>query len=703
YKPVALRPGSSYTLSAYLKCAEPDGQVGLLLGTFPEKQQKAGMFTGKPATETFRVGQEWKRYELRIPGLPPSAPVEGNADLALYYVALTPGAGGSTFWIDAVQLEEGETARPFSTGKPTEVSLASNRPGNLFYPGETIVPAARIYAPGVKQPLEVTCRVVDLLDGEIDSSRQTVTVPPDGHATVNLKGIAPTRRAWLTFEATVSCAGREEKEYLNAAVIEKAPPPLADQPCQLGFDFNMLTSADVVGPGEPWAESNIHLNLDRVFQLAPQAGVRWLRMAGVFFWEGRRSCETAPGQFAFHDDAVAAARAYGFELMGTLGNANARADFCPEWAEAGKNSRGSALPKLEDWRRYIRTMVDHYKNDIKSWEIINEPNTAFFAAEYLPLLKAAYEEAKAADPSCRVVGICATSDQSGDPYGYVRAVAEGGGVANVDAVSAHTLCKGRPWQSRGEAMSWDYIASLMGMLKEYAPQRTLPVWNTEGIKYAAWTDRPNIPHATADYAAQRMNKNMALPQRLAAAYAIRDCAIEYASGLSVLFLWEFRNALVNANIAQAGALGLMDWFSFDGTPHAKFVAMNAFAQKMRGARPVEQFGLSPQARCAVFDSPAGPFALLWRENRDESDMRSYILPVAAPVETQDLFGRPMKTEERQGAVQVPVSETPVYVAGPKGLGAGDLAAALREAGRKVDFGFDSPLENPLIRRGNARQ
>jgi len=702
YKPVALRPGGSYTLSACLKCAEPEGQMGLLLGPFPGREQKAGALNGKPRMEMFRINQEWRRYELRVANLPPSAPVEGIADLNLYYVGITPGNVGSAFWVDAVQLEEGEKPASFSTGKPIELSVSSNRPGNLFYSGETIIPTVRIYAPGVKQPLEVACRAVDVLDGEIASSRRNVNVPPDGHVTLNLEGVTPARRAWLRLEVTASAAGREEKEHLCAAVLEKIPPPLPGQPCQAGFDFNMLASADVFGAGESWGESNMHLNLDRVFQLAPLAGAHWLRMAGIFFWERRRSCETAPGKFVFHDDAVKAAKDYGLELMGTLGNANARENFGPEWAQERRNSRGASIPKMEDWRRYIRTMVGHYKNDIKTWEIINEPNTAFSASEYLPLLKAAYEEAKAADPDCTVVGICATSDQSGEPYGYLQAVAEAGGLAYVDAISAHTLCKGRPWQSRSAAMSWDYIASLAGMQKQYAPQEALPIWNTEGVKYSAWTDRPNIAHATAEYAAQRMNKNMAFPQRWAAAYAVRDCAIEYSSGLSVLFLWEFRNALVNASIAHAGALGLMDWFSFDGTPQAKFVAINALAEKMRGAKPVEQVGLSPQVRGAVFDSPAGPFAMVWRENQDENDTRSYILPVAASVEAQDMFGRPMKAPERNGALQINVSETPVYVIGRKELSAGDLASALREAGQKVDFRFDSPLRNTLVRRGRAR-
>jgi len=703
YKPVALQPGESYTFSAYLKCAEDGGQIGLQLGTFPGREQRKPGISAKSPFQMFRVTREWKRYELCVLNLPPSAPAAGTSGFDLYYVAVVPGNMGTTFWIDAVQLTEGEGAKPFSTNKALEVSVSTNRPGNLFWVGETIVPTARVFAPKATEPVDVSCRAIDVLGEEVASSRKKAAVPSDGHLTVSLEGIPAAQRAWLIIEVTASCAGREEKEYVTAAVIERLPPPLANQPCQFGFNFNSVSFSNQFGADAKWHESNIHLNLDRIFRLAPQGGVRWARMADIFFWEGRpsRSCEVSPGKFFSYDKAVQAIKDYGLEMMGTLGNGGARADFCPEWARSRTNDRGTPIPSDEAWRRYVRTMVEHYKKEIKTWEIVNEPNTALYAEDYLPLLRAAYEEAKWADPNCTVVGICATSELD-DPYGYVRAVAEAGGLKDVDAVSAHTLCKGRPWQSRSDAMTWDYIASLAGILKQSAPEKRLPIWNTEGVKYSAWTDRPNIAHTTPEYAAERMNRNMAFPQRWAAAYAIRDCAIEYCSGVSDLFLWEFRNAVPNANIAFAGAVGLMDWFAFDGTPQAKFVAINAFAERMRGAKPVEQFGLSPQVRCALFEKSEGPFAMVWRENQDENDTCSYVLPVAARVEAQDMLGRPMKVQRDQGALQVKVSEIPVYLLGGKDLSAAALSTALKEAGKRVDFRLDKPLRNTLIgprRRG----
>ena len=702
YKPVALRPGRAYTLSAYLKCQDEGGLVGLILGGFPSRERRQPGVGAKSQQEMVRLTRQWQRCELHIPSLPPSAPADGAVDLSLYYVAISPGPRGSTFWIDAVQLDEGDKARPFATDKLLELSVTTQTPGNVFYPGDVITPRVQLYLADVPGAVQVACRAVDVLGQVLATSRKIVQVPKDGHASATLEGIPARQRAWMMIEVMATAGGREEKEYLSVAVVEKTPPPLADQPCQFGFDLNAITSPDDLGAQASWQPSNMHMNLDRVLRLAAQSGIGWIRMADIVRWQRGRTCETSPGKFVFHDDAVKAVRGYGLAMMATLANANAREDFCPEWADSGRKSRLAPLPTQEAWRRYIRTMVSHYKLDIKHWEIINEPNTAMLAEDYLPLLEAAYEEAKAADPQCKVIGICATSDFFGgeyDPYGYVRRVAEGGGLKSLDIVSAHTLCKGRPWQSRSRAtLSWDYIASLLDVLRKYPPGKTFPIWNTEGVKYAAWMDRPNIRHTTAEYAARRMNRNAVVSQRLAAAYVVRDSVIEFCSGANVLFLWEFRNAHVNANIAFVGALGLMDWFGCEGTPQAKFVAINTLTEKLHGAKPVEHFGLSPRVRCAVFQSPGHIFAMLWREDQDETDSRTYVLPMEGGVEVQDLFGRPLATESKAGRAQVPVSEVPVYLIAPTGTDARALVGLIQAAAKQADLSHDVPLENRLIRR-----
>ena len=133
----------------------------------------------------------------------------------IYWVVLHPDDGGTTVWMDAVQLEEGTAATPFAPAKTLELAVVSNRPGNQFWAGENIVPQVRLYAPGAKGPVAAGYRAVDVLGEEVATGRKELRVPADGHLEAELPGFSLARRGWVTIEVTASCDGRTEKEYLN--------------------------------------------------------------------------------------------------------------------------------------------------------------------------------------------------------------------------------------------------------------------------------------------------------------------------------------------------------------------------------------------------------------------------------------------------------------------------------------------------------
>jgi len=700
FRPVAMRPGGPCTLSAWIKASRDGARGGMSLFAAGGDRGRPGM---RPLTRVFPLTTEWARYELRIAELPPSAPVDGDPESGIYWAVLHPGDDGATVWIDAVQLEQGAQATPFSSAAWPELAVESNRPGNQFWAGEPITPRVRIYAPKARGPIVLRHRALDVIGDELAAGRQELTVPADGRLAIELPAFTPARRAWVTIEVVAGCDGSETRESVNVAVLERIDPPLPDQPCQLGFDYNGVTSPDNFGAGEHWHATNVGLNLDRIFRLAPQAGARWQRAADIVRWDDRPGfcVESAPGTFTFHDEGVKAIRAYGFEIMATLGNANAREAFCPPWARSDRTSRLAPIPTDEAWRRYIRTMVERYKGAIRHWEIINEPNTAFWAQDYLPLLAAASDEIRKTDPGAKIVGICGTADQGGDPQGYMRAVVEAGGLRHLDIVSGHTFCKPRPWMSRGEMPTWDYLVEVRSLLERHAPGRALPLWNTEGVKYPCWSGRPGAVRTTGEFVLQHKGRNVCASQGLAAAYVVRDCVIEFCGGARVLFLWQFRNELVDMHLPVAEALGTVDFFAPDGTPQAKFVALNALADKLRGARPIEHFGLSPQVRCTVFERAQGPFALLWRENEDESEraFASYLVPFGTGVTVEDMFGRPIDSKRQDGTQAVTISETPVYILAAQGMAAGALADEVRKCASRVAFGADKPLRNTMFGPG----
>jgi hypothetical protein len=172
-----------------------------------------------------------------------------------------------------------------------------------------------------------------------------------------------------------------------------------------------------------------YLGYHHVFGVKPDAfsqiGINWHRA-----WARERSwlwCVVEPVQGQFHweaaDQSVAAAKKEGVQILGLLG-------YPPAWASTysdaerervktlgrlGNYSRNPERyqPKsLDEWKTYVRTVVERYHEQVKFWEIYNEVDFhppamhATFSGstkDYLELLKAAYEIIKEIDPACQVL------------------------------------------------------------------------------------------------------------------------------------------------------------------------------------------------------------------------------------------------------------------------------------------------------------
>lgn len=172
----------------------------------------------------------------------------------------------------------------------------------------------------------------------------------------------------------------------------------------------LLTRVPAPVPGPlPDSPFGIHVQLrDPDLSVMAKFGYKWCRIhdaSGITKWG---LLETSPGVWEWHDDRVALARRHGFSIVGML-------DSAPPW-ETGVTDDGyfkiyRAPKNLELWRHYVRQVVGHYKGQIDEWEVWNEPwdLRRFFQggspALYAALLKAAYEEAKTANPSSVIIGV----------------------------------------------------------------------------------------------------------------------------------------------------------------------------------------------------------------------------------------------------------------------------------------------------------
>lgn len=152
-----------------------------------------------------------------------------------------------------------------------------------------------------------------------------------------------------------------------------------------------------------------------------QAGIRWAR--ADFSWS---YFEPKDDDFRFdnYDTIVAAAKEHDVTLLPIL-------CYNVEWAFP-------AHENLDKWCDYVRTVVDRYKDDLKHWEVWNEPNIGFWkpkpdAAQYAGLLIATYQAIKDTDPEAQVV----YGGTSGIPFSYLRSTFEQGAFEAFDILAVH--------------------------------------------------------------------------------------------------------------------------------------------------------------------------------------------------------------------------------------------------------------------------
>ncbi len=161
--------------------------------------------------------------------------------------------------------------------------------------------------------------------------------------------------------------------------------------------------------------------VDRDLKLAKDAGFTWIKQ--MFQWDYIEGA--GKGKFAWNepDRLVKAANQDGLKIV-------ARIDWTPVWARpayAPKTGAWNGPPtNLNDFGDFIYALVSRYKagspnGHIDAYEIWNEPNLARewggkppSAAQYVQLLKVAYEAAKRADPNSVIIsaGLSPTGTES---------------------------------------------------------------------------------------------------------------------------------------------------------------------------------------------------------------------------------------------------------------------------------------------------
>jgi polysaccharide biosynthesis protein PslG len=174
------------------------------------------------------------------------------------------------------------------------------------------------------------------------------------------------------------------------------------------------------------------------------------------------------------------------EILGTLMSV-------PEWANGmdPKKAEGwfDTYPPRDvvDWARAVASIVNHYRHRLKHWEIWNEENGVDFfrprpdARAYTALLKAAYQAAKKADPSCVVVlgglqmnGILANPWSEVKVTNYLEELYKAGARPYFDVCNTHPYVL----PEEGAARMIEITRDTLALMDRYGDS-SKPLWITE--------------------------------------------------------------------------------------------------------------------------------------------------------------------------------------------------------------------------------
>jgi hypothetical protein len=209
----------------------------------------------------------------------------------------------------------------------------------------------------------------------------------------------------------------------------------------------------------------------------------------------------------------------------------------PTWASARPTEKSGYRPgnaaeprEMEDWRRYVRTVVTRYKGQIPYYEIWNEPSDKQFftgsVEKLVELAAEAYKIIKEVDPAAEVLSP-ANSGGGRDLAHYDRFL-EMGGKQWFDISAYHFYT----WTAVPEAML-PVLDELKGILTKHGIQHR-SIWSTEA---GWWLENSD---GTPDHPTMKSPRRK-LTAEQSQAYLARTLILGRAEGLDRFYPYSWDN------------------------------------------------------------------------------------------------------------------------------------------------------------------
>jgi len=394
-----------------------------------------------------------------------------------------------TLWLDGLQVELGSEPTEYASRMPCEVSLAcpasdasmarvqfDDEPAVVSYCVTGPMAGGRLAAKVVNAwGQEQYLGAVKLPDAETHSGR------------LAYDALAETPLGPFRIEAWVQDGDGQRISSYNELVVNRLP-----RPRHWGRD----------APDSPFG---VHTNSTTRHNLMAKAvGANWTRLhdAGLQYL-GWYFLERKPGQWTFRDKEIKRYRRDHIKVLGELGTAPEWASYFPGKAHNGYFDRFYQPKRMEDYANYVRTVCRRYQGIIDAYDVWNEPWIASWwavgfdetkadragyvtsevpQADFVRLMKTAYETAKSVDDAITILGVNTTTGVGWENgiggNDWTRGVVQHGGMDYCDVVCYHQYIGGKPGYE-GDVVQKGFAAAV-GPVTERFGKLLTPVWMTEG-------------------------------------------------------------------------------------------------------------------------------------------------------------------------------------------------------------------------------
>ncbi len=263
------------------------------------------------------------------------------------------------------------------------------------------------------------------------------------------------------------------------------------------------------------------------------------------------------------------------------------------------------------WGNYVYTVVSRYKDQVKHWEMWNEPEWSYFwtgtSTDYAQLLKVGYQATKAACPDCTVLFGGLHYWLNTDYYKWVLNILNDDPAAPqnnyfFDVMSVHLYSR--------SSNTYDEVNNIRNGMSAY-DVGDHPIWLTEtGVP--VWGDDLVAPKPKYDYAAT---------QDEAAAYVIQSYANSWASDVERYFFFRTHDA------------DMWEYFGLIRNDHSlrpAYVAYQVATTYLVSPTFTTRVISDSDLNVTLWGTPRGKVSVLWNESPATG---VYTLPAAMPTAT----------------------------------------------------------------------